>query len=108
MIGTTVRSLAPRLRGEGWGEGHLSQQRLSRDLYPLTRIASAMRRSRSFASAFYSRTAAKGGLCLSPQAGRGKIPYPSALNSLRSTLPVAVIGSVSVNCTNRGYSCAAS
>src|SRR5438046_1933952 len=34
--------------------------------------------------------------------------YPSARNSRRSTLPVAVIGNVSTNCTNRGYSCAAS
>ena len=36
------------------------------------------------------------------------VRYPSARNSRRSTLPVAVIGKVSVNCTKRGYSCAAS
>src|SRR5882757_1479545 len=35
-------------------------------------------------------------------------PHPSALNSRRSTLPVAVIGSVSANWTKRGYSWAAS
>jgi hypothetical protein len=34
--------------------------------------------------------------------------HPFARNSRRSTLPVAVIGKVSANCTNRGYSCAAS
>src|SRR6478752_7465835 len=34
--------------------------------------------------------------------------HPSARNSRRSTLPVAVIGSVSANCTKRGYSWAAS
>src|SRR3954454_2687097 len=34
--------------------------------------------------------------------------YPSARNSRRSTFPVAVIGSVSANCTKRGYSWAAS
>ncbi|MEH2495326.1 hypothetical protein V1294_001805 [Bradyrhizobium sp. AZCC 1678] len=37
-----------------------------------------------------------------------RCPYPSARNSRRSTLPVAVIGSVSANCTKRGYSWAAS
>ena len=37
-----------------------------------------------------------------------RAPHPSARNSRRSTLPVAVIGSVSANCTKRGYSWAAS
>src|SRR5690349_7689153 len=67
-------SLAPLLRGEGWGEG-LSQQRDSRRV-PLTRIASAMRSD------------------LSPHAGRGKqtirpsrpdrIPVRPALRGRRS------------------------
>src|SRR5712672_809470 len=35
-------------------------------------------------------------------------PQPSALNSRRRTLPVAVIGKLSANCTKRGYSWAAS
>src|SRR5438874_987853 len=39
---------------------------------------------------------------------RESCPYPSARSSRRSTFPVAVIGSVSANCTKRGYSWAAS
>src|SRR6185312_9552759 len=35
----SICSLSPHLRGEGWGEGPLSEQRPSRDLYPLTRSA---------------------------------------------------------------------
>jgi hypothetical protein len=55
--GNANYSLAPLLRGEGWGEGQL-QAKLLRyfpviDLYPLTRIASQSD--------------------LSPQAGRGKV-----------------------------------
>ncbi|MEH2491899.1 hypothetical protein V1280_007838 [Bradyrhizobium sp. AZCC 2230] len=47
-------SLAPFLRGEGRGEGLYPRVISSRDLYPLTRIASAMQSD------------------LSPQAGRGE------------------------------------
>src|SRR5262249_10196730 len=49
----TVRSLAPFLRGEGWGVGLSPHAKSSRDLYPFTRIARAIRP-------------------LSPQAGRGE------------------------------------
>jgi hypothetical protein len=59
--------LSPFLRGAGWGEG-LSPHRDSRRV-PLTRIAS--QHSQSFASASLETAAAKGDLCLSPQAGRG-------------------------------------
>ena len=39
---------------------------------------------------------------------RGTYPLPLCPQFRRSTLPVAVIGRLSANCTNRGYSCAAS
>jgi hypothetical protein len=54
-----VSSLSPC--GEGWGEGFRSFDRAN----PSPGSHLAMRHSRSFASAFCLRTAAKGGLCLS-------------------------------------------
>jgi hypothetical protein len=58
-------SLAPLLRGEGWGEGlHPLVLKMMRTRYPLTRIASATRSD------------------LSPQAGGGKNLYAAAVGKL--------------------------
>src|ERR1700722_5987013 len=53
-------------------------------------------------------TICRQGLWVPAQGRDDNIGHPSARNSRRSTLPVAVIGRVSVNCTSRGYSWSAS
>jgi hypothetical protein len=90
-----VRSLSPHLRGEGWGEGL--------GYVALTKLHSRVGEIREWRG-WYELCALpltrREDAATSPREGRGEVKsYPSARNSRLSTLPVAVIGSDSANCT---------